>query len=455
MCLSTLGGGKVNLKNWNCTVGKNKHLNIAGVDVIELAKKHKTPFHIADVVGLKQNAVNFMESFRTYYPAKTDVYYALKCNSIPGTVKALHSVGVNAEVMSPFEFHVTQKAGVPPKDVIVNGPAKTDEFLRLCVSKNVRLIIVDSLHELKRLESILKERNQSMDILLRINMDFISGEGLGAKSAFGFALDDSFKNALTLIKHSAFLCFQGVHSHFGTAVKRSKCYQKSFNLMTKAMDIAREEYGFLTKFVDLGGGFGVPTVKMYTDFQFIKYHGFWKLPPAPKETQQDSFGKFAQDISSSVQKYCKQTKIDLPTLILEPGSAMSSSSQILVLNVLSIKTRGKQTWAITDGGLLKNFPTFFAYHEVLSCRDPLGKPVANYNIIGSGCFAADSVLHSKNLPLLQEGDFLAVMDSGAYFTSFEGNFSYPKPAILAVDKESQHMEFWRQPESYEHMLSLL
>jgi diaminopimelate decarboxylase len=97
-----------------------------------------------------------------------------------------------------------------------------------------------------------------------------------------------------------------------------------------------------------------------------------------------------------------------------------------------------------------NFPTFYEYHFVLSCRQPFRDPVAPVDVIGSGCYSADFVCRNLPLPPMQVGDLLAVMDAGAYFLSFEGNFSVPRAAVIAV--RDGRATVYRRAESCDDML---
>jgi diaminopimelate decarboxylase len=130
-----------------------------------------------------------------------------------------------------------------------------------------------------------------------------------------------------------------------------------------------------------------------------------------------------------------------------------SSNQILLLRVLAIKRKSDhRDYVVTDGGQMPvNFPTFYEYHAVLCCRGPFRTCAPAVDIVGPGCHSADYVLRNAALPPVEEGDVLAVMDSGAYFLSFEGNFGFPRSAVVAVG--NRNASLLRRRECYEDMLS--
>jgi diaminopimelate decarboxylase len=59
---------------------------------------------------------------------------------------------------------------------------------------------------------------------------------------------------------------------------------------------------------------------------------------------------------------------------------------------------------------------------------------------------------NRVLPKLQPGDVLAVMDAGAYFSSYSSNFAFPRPAIVMVH-EGQAVLI-RAAETFEHLTAM-
>jgi len=108
-------------------------------------------------------------------------------------------------------------------------------------------------------------------------------------------------------------------------------------------------------------------------------------------------------------------------------------------------------WITTDGGIgTVTMPTFYEYHEMFLCND-VDRPRIEYvNINGPGCFASDMVYRNKYMPEMKTGEILAIMDSGAYFTSWESNFGFPRPAIIAV-ADGKH-RILRRRESFQEMI---
>ncbi len=78
------------------------------------------------------------------------------------------------------------------------------------------------------------------------------------------------------------------------------------------------------------------------------------------------------------------------------------------------------------------FPLSYEYHTCLLANQASRDLQDRYTVTGPLCSPEDLLYRNWTFPALVEGDMLAIMDAGAYFTSFANNFSYPRPAIVMV-----------------------
>ena len=131
--------------------------------------------------------------------------------------------------------------------------------------------------------------------------------------------------------------------------------------------------------------------------------------------------EFGNVMAETLGKYPNLFANSPPTVIIEPGRAITSNTQVLLLSVRVIKLR-KTPIAILDGGKMNiTFPTAFEYHEVLAANKMREPANCGFKLVGRTCTPSDVVYDNKNLPELAEGDVIAIMDAGAYFTSFSSD----------------------------------
>ena len=74
-------------------------------------------------------------------------------------------------------------------------------------------------------------------------------------------------------------------------------------------------------------------------------------------------------------------------------------------------------------------------HKILPLVNNKSKK-QRYCILGNLPSSLDSVSAKEYLPVINKGDKLAVLNTGAYFVSFNNNFAGPKPPIVLIDRSS-------------------
>jgi diaminopimelate decarboxylase len=444
---------------WGLELNSSGELVTGGCSTIELSDIYGTPLHVVNEARLRITAENFLNTMKNMYPGKVSVHYAFKCNPVAGIIKLIKQSGLLAEVMSEFELMLAIRLGYKGDDIVVNGPHKTDRFLSLCINNKVRFINVDSIYELKRINALCNQLKRRTDVLLRINPDFVpSGMNRGSATAtrggspFGLDMKGGEVNqAVDLVKEMHEINFRGFHIHIGSGIHNTGDYSKALLKLGKLFDDV-EKKGCKIEILDVGGGLGVPGSREMTTLELLKYQGLDILPGLNLSKSDTSFDNLAGSVTSTVVNLFRNR--EMPELIFEPGRCITSSNQMLLLRIHQVKERkGLKKWIITDAGIgTLTMPTYYEYHEVVLCNDVRKKVAEKVTITGPGCFSADIVYRNKPMPDISAGDILAILDSGAYFTSWESTFGFPRPAIISV-KNGRH-SLLRERESIDHMMSL-
>jgi len=204
--------------------------------------------------------------------------------------------------------------------------------------------------------------------------------------------------------------------------------------------------GLETLVFDFGGGFGVPTSREFTTWEFLAYQGWGRLPRLAVRA-----ADFAPPLCAALRDFCRREGLPLPTLYLEPGRAIAGPAQVLLLTVGEVKERrGVGKWVISDGGAgTCAFPLYYECHEVLLASDVDAPPAERVAMVGSVCFASNWIYRKKRMPALRPGDVLAVMDAGAYFLALEANFGFPRTPVVMVSGGQARLV--RRRETFEEM----
>lgn len=411
---------------WDLEVTPQGHLAIQGCDSVLLAERYGTPLYVVDRARLEKNYRGFIDSFRAHYP-QVEVGYSYKTNPLPGVLQTLHGLGASAEVISHFELWLALHLGVPPDRIIFNGPGKHPESLKLAVDKNIKLINIDGLAEIDIVAREARRLGRRQPVAVRLITS------VGWSSQFGLSIRDGAAwAAFERIKSIPELTPCGLHIHLGTGLKDIATYQQAIRELLDFASALRERLGITMRYLDFGGGFGVPTVKPFSVLD-VRLMANGLPPTALDPNAAPRLDAYSRSIASLVRHYYPDSLPERPTLIFEPGRAITSSAQSLLLQVLAIKPGvGSVPNVILDGGKNITMPLGYEYHEILPASRMRAPRAVRHNLFGPLCHPGDVVANYRMLPELQPGDVLAVMDAGAYFVPNQMNFSNPRPAAVMV-----------------------
>jgi diaminopimelate decarboxylase len=127
-------------------------------------------------------------------------------------------------------------------------------------------------------------------------------------------------------------------------------------------------------------------------------------------------------------------------LLLEPGRSIVGPAGALITAVLYRKTNNSKKFLIVDAGMndLLRPSLYNAFHEVVSVelhRKDAGTEVVD--IVGPVCETGDFFARDRRLPVVDEGDWLAILDTGAYGIALTSHYNTrPQPAEVLVEGRS-------------------
>jgi len=428
---------------WGCGVNDRGELAIRDVSLVDLARQHGTPLHVVDRERLVRNVEDFLGPFRQRYP-RVRLASSYKTNPVPGVLQILHEAGTLAEVISPFELWLALQLGVPGEQIVYNGPGKTPESLRQAVEAGIRLIHIDGLHEIETIAAAAREFGKRPRVGLRVVTS------VGWSGQFGLSLaDGSALGAFAEMQRHPELEPVGLHLHIGTGVKDVAAYATAVEEVLRFAGTLQRNLGVTIESFDFGGGFGVPTVRTRSAWDDrLNHHGHPARLAIPAEcpTPDD----YAAALIPLIRKHCGDRE---PEILLEPGRAITSSAQVLLLKVLAVKEAGDgRRSVILDGGKNLTLPLEWETHQIFPASRMNEPEAATCDLYGPLCHPGDVLARHKRMPAPRAGDILAVMDAGAYFVPNQLNFSQPRPAIVLI--EGRHVRCLRERERFEDIVRL-
>lgn len=436
---------------------RDQRLWLDGHDLTGLAEKFGTPVHVVSASRLRARATEVLNAF-SQYPGSAHIHFSYKTNPVAGVLRVLHDAGLGAEVVNGYELHLARRLGVPGDRIVFNGPNKTDAELRAAIDAGVGLLVVDHLEELTRVQSLARQSEQRVRIGLRVCPD-ISPRHMNASSLTGsrrnqFGLDlpgDEYNAALRRVAGSEELELRGVMAHIGSGIHDLKSFERAVQTLLD-LHLAAFDAGCTPDRIDIGGGLGTRLSRELSTFELLAYLGAARLPKLGRPGPADLWARYAEAVCGAMVDGCERRGIALPDLVLEPGRAMVSDAQVLLLSVGAVRERpGVGHFALTDGGAMTVSMMFLSEMHAVLLANRIGRGKQRVNVFGALPSPMDVVYRNLDLPPLRTGDVLAVMDAGAYFTATSTNFGGPRPGVLLIDGDE--VRWTRRPETYDDLLA--
>jgi len=394
-------------------------LAIGGVPVCELAETYGTPLYVYDADRMRRNYSRLCEALAGF----AEVFYSIKANPHPAVSRVFVEQGAGVEIASGAELLLAQAAGCTPGRIVFAGPGKGEEELAVAVESGIGELHVESFEEIARLGRISQRTGGSIRVAIRVNPGAEALGGAmrmgGSPAPFGFdeeALDDVLE-ALTA-HPSLDLC--GIHLFCGTQILNAEVLLKQWKHGLDLASCLGRRIGRPLRSVDLGGGLGIP------------YHD----GDRPLDLDQLKRG-----VSQLAESVAGDPFLREATIVVEPGRFLVGPAGVYLMEVQAVKmSRGKR-FVVTNGGMHHHLAASGNLGQVIKRDYPIvaatrlgDSCLSQATIVGPLCTPLDTLGRQHAMPVLKEGDLLAVLQSGAYGLSASptGFLSHPMPAEVLI-----------------------
>ncbi len=396
---------------------RDGNLYFANLNTLEIAKKFGTPIYVINEQKIRERYRELKDTLNLGYK-RNKIYYAIKSNTNLSILKILVSEGSSLDCSSTGEIYTCLKSGVSPDRIIYTGNMFTNNDFKFAIDNNV-LTNLDSYSQLIRLAKIYEKKGKDKSIIsFRFNPEFGAGHHphtitAGKEIKFGI-LENQMIKAYTKAKELGFKKF-GIHQHIGSGIIDTKNYENPTEKFLTIIEKLSSQLGIQFEFVDFGGGLGIP------------YH--------PEQDPID-LNIYSEIVFTRFKEIVEKGEIGEPFLFIEPGRYISAESSIILTQINTIKDNGYKLFAGLDAGfntLIR--PTLYgSYHHIIVCNQRNKEKILKYDIVGPICESGDILGKERDLPELNEGDYLAILDAGAYgFTMSSSYNSRPRPAELLIN----------------------
>ncbi len=382
-----------------------------GCSVKELAQEYDTPLYVVSEKRIRDNYNRILDALiRNYKYVR--VYYAAKANSNLAILKILQTQGAYLDTVSPGEVFMGLISGYTPDRLMFTGTSVRNDELKFLADTNVT-INVDSQSELDRLLKI----SVPPILSVRVNPEIGAGHHshcitAGPNSKFGLWEEETIQ-AYAIAKRARVERF-GIHMHIGSGILDVEPYVLAVDKLLSIAKRVHDEVGVDFEFIDIGGGFGVPYNPEDKDFDLAE---FASKVVAPFKTKVAEYG------------------LGKPFLCIEPGRYLVCDASVLLTTVNTIKVTPAKKFVGVDAGfntLVR--PTMYgSYHPLLVANKLGAADKETYDVVGPICESGDALAKDRVLPMIEEGDLLAVLNAGAYGFSMSSQYNArPRAAEVLI-----------------------
>ena len=375
---------------------RNNNLYCESVRVSDMAEDIGTPFYLYSHGTLIDHYRKIRDAFSSIKPL---ICFSMKSNSSLSVCRALVRSGAGLDIVSGGELFKARKVKADPEKIVYASVGKTAMEIDNAIKAGILFFNVESIPELIMIEKLCARSGQRARVCVRVNPGVEAHTHhyitTGTKqNKFGIDKDTVIK-IFDSKKEFAHLDIIGLHVHIGSQITQSAPFVKAIKILSGLIRDLRKA-GHRIDYLNIGGGLG------------IIYH---------KERPQT-----AKDFAGAVMPFLKKLGV---RLILEPGRFICGSSGILVTRVLYVKKTPHKNFIIVDAGM-NDFmrPSLYgAYHEIVPLVRSDSRRKAIFDVVGPICESGDFMAKDRRLSLVKEGEFLAVMGTGAYGFSMASNYN--------------------------------
>ena len=395
------------------------------VALTQLASRFGTPLYVYSANAIGDQVAAFRSAFRG---VDHEISYSVKANSAVSILRFLAKLGCGFDVVSGGELQrVLYASRNAARKVVFSGVGKTLPEIEAALKANILLFNIESAAELDALAACAARLKRKAKVALRVNPDvpanthpYIS-TGL-QKHKFGVPIGDA-RELYNRAAACKYLQVAGVSVHIGSQITDVAPFSVAMEKVAELVLQLRKD-GHEIKYVDAGGGLG------------INYEGV---------SDETSIGRYASALSTPL----RNLKLKL---LIEPGRSIVGPAGVLLTRVLYRKTNVGKKFVIVDAAMndLIRPSLYQAEHQIVpvAARDVQAETV---DIVGPICESGDFFARGRELPHVEQGELLAILDTGAYGMALASNYN-TRPRAAEVLVSGKTVKLIRRRETFRDLV---
>ncbi len=392
------------------------------VPLQSLAEKHGTPLYVyskATITG------HFTRLDTALAKLNHLICYAVKANSNIAILNSIAKLGGGFDIVSAGELYRVIKAGGDPAKCTFAGVGKTRDEIEYALKTGIYCFNAESEAELHYINKVAGDLGLQAPVAVRVNPNvdakthakITTGK---SENKFGIDFDQILDVYARVAADCPNLIIRGLQMHIGSQLTNVDPFLEAVQKVIPLVKQVKQSYGI--EFFSIGGGIGIN----YKQSLDSGDSAWWQ--------------ENAEVHPLTVQAYADAVVPHLAPLglriLCEPGRFMVGNAGVLLTKVLYEKRGGAKVFKIVDAGMNDLIrPTLYeGWHQIVPLKQPKTNALEKVDVVGPICESGDFLAQNREIPLVAEGDYLAVLSAGAYGFTMASNYNTrPMPAEILVD----------------------
>ncbi len=403
-------------------------LMVEGIAVDRIIQKYGTPLYLYVESEIRER----LRRFRTTFPLPVHLQYAVKCNSNLEILRIALEEGFELDCSSIGEIILGLLADFKPRQLSFTNLAKTEQDIHFAAKIGVQSVTADSMEDLLLIAHVARKLRIHVRTVLRVNPMIDIGNYSTKRNKYGIPLP-MVDRAIAIVTTAPYIDFRGFH-FMGGYVSNPEVFRIAALAMLKIVKRCTDR-GIQVRMLSLGGGF-----------------------PAAIGDREAFPIEEMRDFPQWFERLRERQGVPPLQLIFEPGKSIVLNAGIGLMKVVACKKLGcRERMIIVDGSTYNFVPDALIQEEmrydVLPASKMNAPRVHAVTIGGSTCDCWDLLTRDRELPKLESGDLLAIMDTGGYAQVMASNFNTIKRAAVVLVRSDGTVKLIRRRDRYSEMFA--
>lgn len=398
--------------------------------LVEIARRYPTPFHLYDEVGIRANIEAIREAF-SWNPGFKE-YFAVKANPNPALISILHEYGCGTDCSSLTELMISDALGIRGHDIMFSSNDTPAEDFKLA-AKLGAIVNFDDITHIPFFERVAGPIPKTVSCRFNPGGLFQLANGImdnPGDSKYGMTTEQLFE-AYQMLRERGAEHF-GIHAFLASNTVTNEYYPKLARILFElARDLA-ERTGAHVAFINLSGGVGIPY--------------------EPGQTPND-IRVIGEGVRRAYEEILVPAGMDDVAIFTEMGRFVMGPYGCLVTRAIHEKRIYKHYVGVDANACNLIRPAMYgAYHHITVMGqeggpDKSAAPATEtYDITGNLCENNDKFARDRLLPEIEAGDLLVIHDTGAHGHSMGYNYNGRLRSAEVLLREDGSTELIRRAE---------